>query len=122
MGADANAQNYAGLTSKTSPKCVCVCVRVCACVRVCISDLIPLFCLCAVPHISGLHFAARHGHTENCQLLIEGVGGVTMQPDGDGQTAVFHAVEGGHVECTEYLLTIGAKAGQLNNEKRRCVL
>lgn len=46
---------------------------------------------------------------------------MAMQPDREGQTALFHAVEGGHAECAEYLLTIGATVGQLNNERRRCV-
>ena len=96
----------------------------CGCSHVCVCACPALTCCptLALSLFVGLHFAARHGHTENCQLLIEGVGGVALQPDGEGQTALFHAVEGGHAECVEYLLTIGATAGQLNNEKRRCVL
>ena len=68
---------------------------------------------------TGLHFAARQGFKENLQFLVESVGNIEFLEDIEGQTALFSAVEGDHIECASYLLEIGATVNHVNRERRR---
>jgi len=72
--------------------------------------------------LAGLHTSARHGLVENCQFLLEHTGGIHgNEVDSVGQTALFHAVEGGHAECVEYLLSSGLSPDHKNSEDRTYV-
>lgn len=69
---------------------------------------------------SGLHIAAHQGLVENCQFLLEQTTGCRANElDTSAQTALFHAVESGSVECVKYLLDVGFSPDHVNNEKRR---
>ena len=70
----------------------------------------------------GLHISAQHGMVENCQFLFEHTGGIHgNEVDSLGQTALFYAVEGGHLECVEYLLSSGLLPEHRNSEDRTYV-
>lgn len=70
----------------------------------------------------GLHFAAQQGRSDSCHTLLEHAGGsLANELDDQGQTALFHAVESGSLECVQYLLGVGFSPNHINTEQRRQV-
>jgi len=63
--------------------------------------------------------ASRNDNLPACQYLIETARCNGNAEDVDGQTALFHALEGGSLGCMEFLLSRGSNCNHKNKDGRR---